>query len=460
MNPLQLIERVCQRLKEWGVTPDEPLMVGASGGVDSMVLLDILLRGGYRTLHVAHVNYGLRGADSEADAALVRDWAGRHGIRFHLLKAAGEWRKRGESVQAAARRLRHEWFARRMEELGIRHLALAHHRDDLVETILWQWLHAATPWHARGFLPTAPLGSTGRRIVRPLWDVPKDALYEYAHAHGVPYREDHTNRTGKFQRNYLRHYVIPLLKELNPSVERRLLEHAETSRRIGRWWHLEMGRWAARHVSNTGSGMRIEWDALQAHPVPDMALAHVLAPYGFSPGQAADLVHATQPGRRIYSRRWVAERTARHIEVWPHQAGDEVAWVRLGLPISGWWEWGALQVKVQWGRRPPTSFGEDAWTAWLDAAEVPLPWTFRRVRPGDRFHPLGMKQVVRLSDFLTNRKVPRHQKEQTWVLDTPRGIAWVLGHRPAHWARIRPSTVEAVRIEATPYPSDRSDHAK
>ncbi len=438
-----LAERIRRRLLEWGIVPPTPLLMSASGGIDSMVLADILFRLGFETLHIAHVNYGLRGADSDADEALVKQWATKRRLPFHHYRA--EAPPQGISFQAWARNIRYQWLMQLMHTHQIEYLVTAHHGEDLVETVTWQWLHASTPWHARGFKPRHPLKGGGY-LLRPLWDVMKDDIIQYAATCKIPYREDATNRTVRYRRNYLRHYIIPLMKRVNPALPNRLFRQVLYTHQISQWWHQQMEEWTTRHVNITPDGVRIPWDALTRHPAPVLALAHLLKKYGFNMDQAHDLWSSTQAGRRIIRNDWIAERTSDTVIVYPSPTKWPVTWLKIDTREIHNLCWANYQIQIRWKATAPTTFEDNGWFAWFDAEAVPLPWIIRRVARGDRFQPLGMGATILVSDFLTNRKVSTFQKRQTWVLETSRGIAWVIGHRIAHWARLQPHTTDVIHV--------------
>ena len=441
---LRLVER---RLRDWAVPADAPLLAAVSGGPDSMVLADVLHRLG-RPLRLAHVNYRLRKDEADADEALVRQWAKRHGIAADILHAPAP--PPDASFQAWARRFRYDWFARLMDTHGIAYLVTAHHRDDLLETLLWQWMHAATPWHLRGFAPRTPFRGKNRWLLRPFYTLAADEIRGYAAECDVPYREDRSNRSIRYRRNFLRQYVIPLLKSIQPGLARHAPLLAENNRQLFQWWAHSVQQWKKQHVRETETGLTIEWQALTAHPAPRLLAAHLLAPYGFSAPQVADLLNSRQPGRRIHTQEWTAERTAAELRVYPAQPTDDMERILIHTPRIRRLQWDGFQLTISEHPAQEITITADPWTAFLDADAIAYPLTLRRPRPGDRFQPLGMDARVLISDFLTNRKVSRRDKDCTWLLDTPQGIAWVIGHRIAHWARIQADTRRVIKIQVRP----------
>ncbi len=445
-----LLPTVKRRLEAWNVPADARLLVAVSGGPDSMVLADVLHRAGW-SLHLIHFNYGIRTKAADADEALVRQWAQQRNIPLevhHPTRPPAS--SRNESFQAWARRIRYDGSFSLMKRHRLRYLLTAHHRHDLVETMLWQWMHAGTPWHVRGFPPRQTFREEPYRLLRPFYDIDRDRILSHAAQYHVPFRQDSSNRHIRYRRNFLRQYVLPELKFIQPGLDARMLALSENARQLYQWWESACRQWKAAHVRESDDKVSISWEALIRHPAPQLLLSYLLTPYGFSPAQAADLLRSRQAGARIYSSRWVAERTATAIALYPAQAESSPHRLVIYSPDIRTLQWADYEIAITRHKADAISVTGDPWTAFLDAAAVAYPWTLRHPQPGDRFQPLGMAHPMLVSDFLTNRKVPRRQKEQTWLLETPHGIVWIIGHRIAHWARIRPQTRQVLKISVQP----------
>lgn len=191
-------------------------LVGVSGGRDSVVLLDALLAGGLRNLVVCHLNHGLRGRASGADAAFVRRLAGRHGLAFEgaktdVAKLAGAG---GGSVEAAGRRARHEFFDRAGRAHRCRRVLLGHHADDQVETVLINLFRGSAT--LAGMRPVSEIEVGGRRleIHRPMLGFWRDAIDAHARERHLAYREDASNASADHLRNRVRHHLVPLLRDV------------------------------------------------------------------------------------------------------------------------------------------------------------------------------------------------------------------------------------------------------
>ncbi|MFM7182229.1 MAG: tRNA lysidine(34) synthetase TilS [Verrucomicrobiales bacterium] len=209
------LRTVGEALSAAGLIPGQKLLVGVSGGCDSVVLLDILRSLGYGVL-VAHVNHRLRGNESETDAEFVCWLAGTDECHIMRRDVAAHARKSGVSIETAGRDVRRACFARIARATGIHHLALAHHADDQAETMLWNLARGCGLGGLAGMAPAEKQSfSRGCELVvlRPLLSLRRNELVAYARARGLVWREDASNLEREFTRNRLRHDVLPVLAE-------------------------------------------------------------------------------------------------------------------------------------------------------------------------------------------------------------------------------------------------------
>ena len=202
------------------------ILLGISGGVDSMYLAHKTMRSG-TPFAAAHCHFGLRGADSDADEALVRAWCEEHGIRLHVKRfdTVRYAREQGISIEMAARELRYRWFGELCRTHGYEALAVAHHADDNAETLLLNLLRGTglkglCGMKAEGRIPD--LDYADIPLLRPLLGMTREEIAAQVAAEGIPYREDRTNAENGCKRNILRNKVFPLLREINPSFVRTL----------------------------------------------------------------------------------------------------------------------------------------------------------------------------------------------------------------------------------------------
>jgi len=431
----RLVGAVRRALRESDLRPGDRLLVAVSGGVDSVVLLHLLagLAPGMKLgLTAAHLDHGLRGAASAADAAFVADLCGQ--LNVPLLAARRAIRRRpGESLQAAARRVRYRFLLAAARRSGAKAVATAHHADDLAETVLLRLLAGA------GSAGLAAMARPRPGLLRPLLDHPKADLLAFAAARGLAFREDGSNGDPKYARNRLRAEVLPLLTKANPNVvavlgrEARILaDEADFIARAAAEAMKALGRDGAPGLPE-GAAALARAGLAALHPaVARRLVADLVAGLPGRRGTAAveavlDLARGPS-GRRVDLGGGVrAEARYGLLVIAPAPEGRQGTPDPVPLIVPGVTEipWAGLAIEAAY--RTPD--GGKGWI-YLDPAAVTLPLVARPRRPGDRFRPAGMggrsRSVKRL---LIDRKVPRDARDRLCIVAAPEGVVWVVGVR-------------------------------
>ena len=372
------------------------VLVAVSGGRDSMVLAEKVRRSG-GPFAVAHCNFRLRGADSDADEALVRDWAARHGVTCHVRAfdteafAAAE----GISIEMAARRLRYRWFGQLCREHGYEAVLVAHHAGDNAETFFLNLLRGSgvkglCGMQEEGFLPDPDYADIPLR--RPLLHTTRAEIDALVAQWGLPYREDRTNAENAVKRNKLRNQVFPLLREINPSFEETLLADMDRLRLVERI----ADNYFQEHVGLVWDGRRVDTTLLQTIPGWEYILYRILEGEGMAPAliaQATDIVRSGLSGRRAggfvsASGRLVREEAAEAPEI--------------------------LVSEENWesGRSPVMPEGVLA----VDADKVHGELVADRWVAGDWIRPLGMRGRKKLQDWFKDRHFSLVDKQRAVVV--------------------------------------------
>lgn len=417
------------------LTPDRPVVVGFSGGADSVALLSILVRLGY-TCYALHCNFHLRGKESMRDERFAATFAGEIlGIPFYKTdfdthKYASE---KHISIEMAARELRYGWFEEMREKLGAQAIAVAHHADDNVETVLLNLVRGSGIRGLRGMIPK------NGYIVRPLLGVGRKEILAWLEAHAYEYVTDSTNLTDAYTRNFIRLRVLPLLEEINPSVKdaiTRSASHLADAETI----YLDMLERAEREVKL--SDHRFSIPALLTFPSPQTILYELVKPYGFTRMVTEDIFSSLQKesGKFFYSPayRLLKDRDLLLVTPREEQPVDEVYVLEEG-------EKGDLKepVELSWRKSVITedfSIIKDKHIAYFDYETLRFPLVVRRWKKGDWFIPFGMQGRKKLSDYFTDRKYNRIQKEAVWLLCSGDDIVWIIGERPDNRFRINKGT--------------------
>lgn len=438
-------------LAPFGLAPDARIVAGVSGGVDSVVLLRLLHEAGFR-VGVAHVNYGLRGEESDADEAFVRALADELGVPCFVREAT---LPEGANRQEAAREARYAFFREVAEAEGAEAVAVGHTQDDQAETVLLHLFRGAGLRGLAGMPAERPLTPRSAfRLVRPLLGVPRVEVEAHARARGWAWREDASNASAAYRRNALRHRILPLLRE---QFGQDVSAHVAAAAGHVRTFLGAPEAPPALFARLRRGDRRLALDGLRALDIAPRRAVLLEALRAWAPdaprnagalAELAALVEA-QPGRRVA---WPGLTVWRDREALVFESAPAVS------PREAWPVWPGVATGTPYGTltleplgavpSAVASGGPNVEVADADALVEPL--VLRRWREGDRFRPLGLGGTKKVSDLLTERKVPPSEREHQLVLCAGDAVLWVVGYRLAEAARLRPETRRAVRLVWAP----------
>ncbi len=424
------MDRLNKHIEQWlgaNVAPAARCLVAVSGGVDSMVLTDLLYRAGVR-IAIAHVNFQLRGDGSAADQAFVQQYAREQGIPMHWLRVSPEELsdQSDESVQMWARRKRYNWFGELLHQEPFDHLLTAHHRDDQLETIWWNMIRGTGVAGLRGMLEKQDWAGKPNGLMRPLLAIGKDEIKAYASEHKVAYREDLSNTTLKYRRNQLRQRILPQAGEMQPALSANITEFAARMRDLEAILEAAKAEAHVRAVREQEKWTGIDIAKVQEMPGAATMWHELLKPYGFKvQGDILRAIDQKTVGARFFSPKYrlTIDRRQLIIDRRRDEEQTEYSWKegeRMNEPI-------VLRAEVRERRlmEIPASPNRAA----LDYDRLSFPLTLRRWRPGDAFKPLGMRGTKKLQDFFSDEKWSRTAKENAWLLCSGNDIIWLVGHR-------------------------------
>ena len=418
-------QRITQYIeKEDLFSSDSKILVALSGGADSVALLCILHAAGYHC-EAAHCNFHLRGEESNRDEQFVRQLCKRYGIRLHTIdfdttRYAAEKRI---SIEMAARELRYNWFEEIRNQCQADVVAVAHHQDDSVETILLNLI--------RGTGITGLLGIRPRNgvIVRPLLCINREEIMLYLQNIGQDYVTDSTNLEDEYTRNKIRLNILPLMQTINPSVKNSLIETSNYLNDVATIYNKYTDEVKARIT--TAEGIRIR--ELLKEPAPEALLFEILHPLGFNSAQIKDIANSLdgQPGKQFSSKEWrvIKDRELLLLEKAQSENKEE-------LPFQ--------IIKEEKEYTPDFLIPREKGIACFDADKLNGEISYRKWQTGDTFVPFGMKGKKKVSDYLTDRKFSISQKERQWVLCCGERIAWLIGERTDNRFRIDETTQRIV----------------
>lgn len=423
--------------------PPDRILLAVSGGLDSMVMLNLFKRSNY-TIGVAHCNFQLRGSEAEEDERFVADACKAADVPFFVKKFnTRDYATANKlSIQAAARELRYAWFQELMSEERFTFLATAHHVNDSLETVLLKWVHGSSLESFAG-IPVR-----NKKVIRPMLFATRTQLADFASEKGIMWRNDSSNDSDDYQRNFIRHQVVPRLKEINPALESTFLHGLKKITGELEFLRTQLEQWKAEHIHQKVGQVFINKAALLNATFSDSLLWRVVREYGFNIDQCHDMMQAmqSQSGKKFIGTSHLLTLDRDHIIISPYDDAYEAVTIREKNEsvVRGVWE-----ISIE--RTTSKEISASSIVASLDADKVKFPITWRYWQPGDSFYPLGMENRKKLSDFLIDRKIPLADKNGISVLESDGEIIWVVGHRIDNRYKITPETKSVVTFSVLPY---------
>ncbi|MBY0435190.1 MAG: tRNA lysidine(34) synthetase TilS, partial [Cyclobacteriaceae bacterium] len=404
-----------------------------SGGLDSMVMAHLFKEAGY-SVGIAHCNFQLRGSESDEDELFVKNHCAVANIPFFSKRFdTNNYAEANQlSTQMAARELRYAWFSEILESKKYHWLATAHHLNDNLETVMLAWTKGTDLHHLTG-IPVQ-----NEKVIRPLLFATRDEIVQYAHGNNVSWREDSSNASSDYQRNFIRHEVVPKLKQINPSLEETFSTSLEKLKGASEQMQRGLGQLRDSIVQTEGRNLIIDKNLLLLLKHPAFFCFELLHPLGFEWQRCVQMVEAIhgQPGKKFLSSSHEAVVDRDHILVVPRGAewNDEVL-IEEGQDQAAIGPW---QLSIS--RLTGKTISEESNVATLDLAKLKFPLLWRKWRPGDSFVPLGSRHHKKISDLLVDEKVPMTDKAHVTLLLSGREVAWVVGHRVAEPFKVSGST--------------------
>ncbi len=424
------------------------VLVGLSGGADSVCLLTVLTELGYDTTCV-HCNFHLRGEESQRDEDFVRELCERKGVRLVVKDFDTEAyaREHGVSIEMAARELRYDYFHELMEAEGFDWICVGHHSDDNVETMLINLLRGTG---LRGLCGIQPKNGP---VVRPLLCCGKEEILSYLIEKGETYVTDSSNLENDVVRNRIRLDVIPLLEQINPSARHNLLTTLENLNEAQKVY-----KQGLQGIFDTFSETYATYDLLHVKKKPILdsvspltVLHEFFSSYGFSRSQLVQLLDSIDHTGKIFvadDKRLLVDRTELILENKPLEPFEDIEIDLLSHP-SGTVEWADFFGFNYYVKCPDfRGMKTDSRHAYLDLDKTDGKLTVRRVRPGDSFIPFGMKGRKLVSDYMTDRKFNLFRKERQVVAESGGRIAWLVGERASEEFRVEAGCTKWVEMES------------
>lgn len=420
-------------------TPHDHILVAVSGGQDSMALLHLFINAGFR-VSVAHVNFQLRGKESDQDQEFVKGFCREAGIPFYSKKFQTEKyaAQKSLSLQMAARALRYGWFHELMLRHRFKRLATAHHLNDSIETVLINFIRGTGPEGLDG------IAAKNKNIIRPLLFATRDQIHSYIKKNKIHWREDSSNHTDDYVRNYLRHQVIPKLKKINPSLEDSAADMLDKTAAGNELAEAGLLQWREKYETIQGDQTIFLKKGFSDFHNPCGLLWQLVKKYGFHFDQCRQAIHSLdkQPGKKFLSGNYVLGIDRKSLILSPQKKEEPAVTITKNKAHV---TLGTRQLKISTSKKNKISI--DRSIALLDSSKLTFPITWRVWKKGDFFYPLGMDKRKKVSDFLIDRKIPVSEKKNVTVIESAGEIAWLVGYRISDRFKITDRTQVITKLE-------------
>lgn len=414
-----MLEKVKSFIKDSElIQENDNILIAVSGGRDSIVLLMLLYNLKFY-IEVAHCNYQLRAAESDADAEFVKGICEKLKIPFHVkrFETSESAKREGVSIQMKARELRYSWFDELLQNNSLTKVATAHHLEDQLETILINLTRGTGLKGLRG------MKAKRDTIIRPLLCVSRDEINDFIYANHIPFREDSSNASGKYFRNKIRHEVIPVLKEINPSLFDAVNNSTKRLKAVEDNWESQYSEWAKNRKI-------IKYSEIQ--PSTISFIQQLLRSKGFSYPNIEKALSSEKKGRVFSGRNnWMLVSGKNGFELFiDNQTDKKEYFLDEDLPIR-------LNIEFSTG---PIDMKPSGSNAYINADKVQGKLRIRKWEKGDWFIPFGMQGKQKISDYFINNKLSLKEKKDSWLLCDSEKVVWIIGHRSDNRYRINSAT--------------------
>ncbi len=436
-----MLQSVEQQLKELGIVKEEKILLAVSGGVDSMVLWHLVEQLG-QEYAVAHVNFSLRGEESDEDEKLVHAVGQQRKIRVHSQKAnTNEYaQENGLSTQMAAREIRYNWFEELIADFAYKTIATAHHLEDSIETFLIN-LNRGT-----GIKGLIGIGSNQKRF-RPLLNFSKAEIREYAKSNNIRFREDRTNDSTKYERNWFRHKILGPWKEHNPqflesmrlTLRRMQAANASLSVAIGS---------ELKRIRNEALKGKISLDTLDQLQHKKEVLYEFLSSINFTESQVDNLLLAIEQkavGKAFHSSQFAIQLDRSSILIKSKE--ESIAKNSILIPKGTTKVEQPVKLLLKTLEAKSFQLHSKNNTEGFDLDKLQFPLELRPWQKGDYMTPLGMKGRKKVSDLLIDEKVPLFEKEKIFVLCSNQEIVWLMGLRISEKFKVEKNSNKVLQVE-------------
>ncbi len=424
--------------------PDDHILLAVSGGMDSVSMCHLFFLARYK-FTIAHCNFHLRDEDSNKDAVFVKQLAEKYKVCFFQkdFNTTEYATQQGISIEMAARQQRYDWFNELLEKHNFYSVATAHHLDDSIETVLINLVRGTGIAGLHGILPKH------NSIIRPLVFATREEIEQFVKAEQLSFRQDLSNHSVIFQRNKIRHEIIPVLKSINPAFVQTMqanINRFKDTEKIVRSV-IEKNIPSLIKIKNNKTSISIR--KLNRLGTVEVYLYELLNKFNFNSSVIHDIANSLNDisGKQFFSPDYRLIKDRQHLILGKikQENLNNTFWVQaenssIHKPVK---------LKISFMKGKNHTLSKEKNIADIDQDKIKFPLLIRRWQRGDAFYPLGMKQEKKLSDFFIDNKLSLSEKENSWLLCSDNKIVWVIGQRLDNRFKITSATKNILRIRFT-----------
>ena len=410
---------------------DKSFLLGVSGGSDSMCLANLFLKCGLN-FSLIHINYSLRGEESDEDMNFVTSWAAKNNKQcfVKVLDTPFILSNQGGNLQQMAREFRYAFFEETRLKFHFDYICTAHHASDWLETVIFNFLRG-------GFLNAlVGIPTKNGAILRPLLPFPKKEIDDYLTQNKIPFRTDSSNNKLIYHRNLIRHQIIPALSNINPSLLATFLKNKRVWLELIQIKNEFVASESKKLVTNLSANeLLIDIDGLNTCVAPITFLYEVLSPLGFTSKMIYEIVEMKEKsvsiGSVIIHNNQKIIKLERFLRIIKEEESPLVP-KEIEIPENGIVEYAkGKSICIKSIYNAPENLNQGTDIIFVDAKKINYPLYVRKWQNGDFFHPLNMNnQRKKLQDYLTDKKIDKIKKEEVYLLvDANNQIIWVIGLR-------------------------------
>jgi len=415
-----------------------PLLVGVSGGIDSVVLVH-LLKANAIPFAIAHVNFKLRDTESDRDEAFVRELAQMLDVAIYVQQFDTHTYAMTHklSIQEAARKLRYDWFA---DISGISYIATAHHANDNIETAFMYFLRGTGIDGLTGI----PAKHKERKLVRPLLPFTRKEIDQYAVENTITYVEDSSNKKNEYTRNLFRNIVLPEIEKVFPQAEKNIQANIQRFGEISDLYKEAVAVRLKKLITAKGEEIHIPVLKWQSQKQLATITWELIKHYGFTAAQVPEVIKllAADNGSSIKTDTHILFKNRLWMIMAPLYSG---AITQILIESQGDYHFEMGKLSLQLHDKIPASL-QKINTEYVDARNIKFPLLLRKYKTGDYFYPLGMQKKKKIARFLIDQKLSVSEKEKVWVLESDKKIIAVVGYRIDNRYKVEPPTAKILSI--------------